>query len=208
MPDSGCLDGGPGEPWWRGDRDRSRTCGAQDGFGAIRDHLDALLANGPFAMTYGMAEGTPHDVRMQLRGEPEQPGAVVARGLIKALGGGPLAANTRGSGRLELARWLTRRDNPLTARVMVNRIWQHHFGRGLVQTRMTSGSAACRPPIPNYSIIWPTRFIASGWSIKAMHRLIVLSATYQQSSAGAVNQGDTAGALSRLMASRPSLVAA
>ena len=62
-----------------------------------------LLANGPFAMAYGVTEGTPHDVRIQMRGEPEQPGALVRRGLIKALGGGPLEAQARGSGRLELA---------------------------------------------------------------------------------------------------------
>src|SRR5207244_2252204 len=87
--------------------------------------LDQLLADGPYPLAYGMAEGTPHNVRMQLRGEPDQPGDEIPRGFIKALGGGPLAAETHGSGRLELAQWLTRPENPLTARVMVNRIWQY-----------------------------------------------------------------------------------
>jgi hypothetical protein len=146
--------------------------------------LDALLADGPFAMAYAMTEGTPHDVRMQLRGEPDQPGALVARGLIKVLGGSPLPADTQGSGRLELARWLTAKNNPMTARVMVNRIWQYHFGRGLVATPNDFGVRGLPPSHPELLDHLAARFKASGWSIKAMHRLIVLSATYQQSSYG------------------------
>jgi hypothetical protein len=142
--------------------------------------LDQLLAAGPFALAYGMAEGTPHNVRMQLRGEPDQPGDEVPRGFIKALGGGPLAAETAGSGRLELAQWLTRPENPLTARVMVNRIWQYHFGRGIVQTPNDFGVRGLPPTHPELLDHLATQFIRGGWSIKAMHRLIMLSATYQQ----------------------------
>jgi mono/diheme cytochrome c family protein len=144
--------------------------------------LDVLLADGPFALAYGIAEGTPHDVRMHMRGEPDQPGALVRRGLIKSLGGGPLAANARGSGRLELAEWLTRRDNPLTARVMVNRIWQYHFGRGLVNTPNDFGIRGRLPTHPELLDHLAALFIQRGWSVKAMHRLLILSATYQQSS--------------------------
>ena len=134
-------------------------------------------------MTYGMVEGTPHNVRMQMRGEPDQPGPEVPRGFIKVLGGGPLPAGTGGSGRLELARWLTRPDNPLTARVMVNRIWQYHFGRGLVEdAQRLRRSAARRRRIRNCSIISRLSSSRAGWSVKAMHRLIMLSATYQQAS--------------------------
>ncbi len=149
-----------------------------------------LLADGPFAMAYGVAEGTPHDVRLQRRGEPDQPGPLVPRGFIKSLGGGPLAADTRGSGRLELARWLTRSDNPLTARVMVNRIWQYHFGHGLVRTPNDFGVRGLPPSHPELLDHLATRFIASGWSIKAMHRLIILSATYQQSATSGTTEGD------------------
>ena len=147
-----------------------------------KQELNKLLAEGPFAMTYGMAEGTPHNVRMQMRGEPDQPGADVPRGFIKVLGGGPLGAESPGSGRLELAQWLTRPDNPLTARVMVNRIWQYHFGRGLVKTPNDFGVRGLPPTHPELLDHLATQFIRSGWSVKAMHRLMMLSATYQQSS--------------------------
>ena len=144
--------------------------------------LNALLSQGPFDMTYGMAEGTPHNVRMHLRGEPSQPGVEVPRGFIQSLGGGPLAAETIGSGRLELAQWLTRPENPLTARVMVNRIWQYHFGRGLVKTPNDFGVRGVPPTHPELLDHLATQFMRSGWSVKAMQRLIMLSATYQQAS--------------------------
>ena len=147
-----------------------------------KQELNKLLAEGPFAMTYGMAEGTPHNVRMQMRGEPDQPGVEVPRGFIKVLGGGPLPTETSGSGRLELAQWLTRPDNPLTARVMVNRIWQYHFGRGLVKTPNDFGVRGLAPTHPELLDHLATQFLKSGWSVKAMHRLMMLSATYQQSS--------------------------
>ena len=127
-----------------------------------------------------------------MRGEPEQPGALVKRGFIKCLGGGPLAASTRGSGRLELANWLTRADNPLMPRVMVNRIWQYHFGRGLVSTPNDFGVRGLAPSHPDLLDHLATVFIQSGWSVKAMHRLLMLSATYQQSSA--INTTPTEGA--------------
>ena len=147
-----------------------------------KQELNKLLAEGPFAMTYGMAEGTPHNVRMQMRGEPDQPGVEVPRGFVKVLGGGPLSAETSGSGRLELAQWLTRPDNPLTARVMVNRIWQYHFGRGLVKTPNDFGVRGLPPTHPELLDHLATQFISSGWSVKAMHRRMMLSATYQQAS--------------------------
>ncbi len=151
--------------------------------------LQTLLIDGPFPMTYGMAEGTPHDVTMQLRGEPSQPGDVVPRGFIRALGGERLPSDTRGSGRLELANWLTRPENPLTARVMVNRIWQYHFGRGLVKTPNDFGVRGLPPTHPDLLDHLATQFIQSGWSVKAMHRAIMLSSTYQQS-AGTETSGD------------------
>ena len=133
-------------------------------------------------MAYAMAEGTPHNVRMQLRGEPSQPGEEVPRRLIHALGGQALPEHTAGSGRLELAQWLTQPDHPLTARVMVNRIWQYHFGRGLVKTPNDFGVRGLPPTHPELLDHLATEFVRSGWSIKALHRLIMLSATYQQAS--------------------------
>ncbi len=150
--------------------------------------INKLLAEGPFAMAYGMAEGTPHNVRIQLRGEPDQPGDEVPRGFIKVLGGGPLEAETPGSGRLQLAQWLTRIDNPLTARVMVNRIWQYHFGRGLVKTPNDFGVRGILPTHPDLLDHLATQFTRGGWSVKSLHRLIMLSATYQQSSVATTAQ--------------------
>ena len=97
-------------------------------------------------------------------------------------GGERPAADPPGSGRLELARWIASPDNPLTARVMVNRIWQHHFGEGLVRTPSNFGRLGEPPTHPELLDYLARRFVRSGWSIKAMHRLIMLSAAYQQSS--------------------------
>jgi hypothetical protein len=84
--------------------------------------------------------------------------------------------------RLDLARWIVDPDNPLTARVIVNRIWQQYFGRGIVETENDFGSQGIQPTHPELLDYLATEFIAAGWSMKRMHRLIVTSATYQQSS--------------------------
>jgi hypothetical protein len=157
-----------------------------------REQLEKLLANGPFAMAYGMAEGTAHDVRIHMRGEPDQPGALVGRGFIKCLGGGSLKESGTASGRAELAEWLTRPENPLAARVMANRIWQYHFGRGLVKTPNDFGIRGLPPTHPELLDHLATLFVRSGWSVKAMHRLIMLSATYQQASTGDLTAPDEA----------------
>ena len=146
--------------------------------------LTTLLVEGPCEMTYGVVEGTPHNARVQMRGEPDRAGEEVPRGFIKALGGADLPDGTSGSGRLELARWLTRPDNPLTARVMANRIWQYHFGRGLVATPNDFGARGQPPTHPELLDYLAARFVQSGWSMKAMHRLIMSSASYQQGGQG------------------------
>ena len=93
-----------------------------------------------------------------------------------------LPVPSHGSGRLELAHWLTQPDNPLTPRVMVNRIWQHHFGRGIVATPSNFGLRGEPPTHPELLDWLAARFVASGWSIKAIHREILLSQTYQLAS--------------------------
>ncbi len=148
--------------------------------GMARKELEALLAAGPFDLAYAVSEGTPHNARIQLRGEPDKPGDEVPRGFLRAFGGGPLPQETVGSGRLEFAQWLTSSANPLTARVMVNRIWQYHFGQGLVKTPNDFGMRGQAPTHPELLDHLATQFIRSGWSIKAMHRLILSSAAYQQ----------------------------
>lgn len=142
--------------------------------------VNALLIDGPFELAYATGEGTPRNSRIQLRGETDKPGREVPRGFLEVLGGGKLPEETSGSGRLELAEWLTRPSNPLTARVMANRIWQHHFGQGLVKTPNDFGARGQPPAHPELLDHLATQFMKSGWSVKAMHRLIMLSATYQQ----------------------------
>src|SRR5262249_61231864 len=88
-----------------------------------------------------------------------------------------------GSGRLELARAIADRKNPLTARVLVNRVWLHHFGKGLVGTPSDFGLRSDPPTHPQLLDHLATWFMDNGWSIKKLHCLIVLSAAYQQASA-------------------------
>jgi len=156
-----------------------------------RKELEALLAEGPFEMAYAVSEGTPRDARIQLRGEPDRPGDRVARGLLPALGGGAIPGSTFGSGRRELADWLASPTNPLTARVMVNRIWQSHFGQGLVRTPNDFGTRGQRPSHPELLDHLATEFVRDGWSIKAMQRRIVNSATYRQQSEWSRDPGPT-----------------
>lgn len=144
--------------------------------------LERDLTNGPFDMAYAIAEGTPHNANIQLRGEPTQPGAVVPRGFIKILGGQALPSDAAGSGRLPLADWLTRDVAHLSARVMVNRLWQFHFGRGLVPTPNDFGVRGQPPTHPELLDQLANDFIQCGWSIKTMHRQIMLSKAYQQAS--------------------------
>lgn len=133
-------------------------------------------------VAYAVTEGKPANARIQKRGEPADLGDEVPRKFLDVLGGQALPAGLTNSGRLELARWLTGPTNPLTARVMVNRIWQHHFGRGLVRTPNDFGIRGEAPTHPELLDYLATEFARGGWSIKAMHRLILRSATYQQMS--------------------------
>jgi hypothetical protein len=136
-------------------------------------------------VAYAVREGTPADAFVQVRGEPQNRGSGVPRGVPAFLAGdAPVVIPAGASGRRELALWLTRPDHPLTARVMVNRIWQWHFGRGLVKTPSNFGTRGAAPTHPELLDWLARRFIDSGWSIKAMHREIMLSRTYQLSAAG------------------------
>ena len=163
---------------------RARLEALEGQAGALRGELERLLVEGPVELAYAVSEGTPRDARVQLRGDPDQPGEVVPRGFLKVLGGARVGQGTRSSGRLELAQWLTDASNPLTARVMANRIWQWHFGAALVATPNDFGLRGARPSDPALLDHLATEFVRMGWSMKAMHRLIVLSATYRQASHG------------------------
>jgi hypothetical protein len=133
---------------------------------------------------YAVAEGTPHNARIHKRGDPTTLGEAVPRRFVEVLGGQVLPPGVPGSGRLQLAEWLASADNPLTARVLVNRLWQHHFGEGLVRTPSNFGKQGRPPTHPELLDYLAARFVAGGWSIKAMHKQIMLSRTYQLASAG------------------------
>jgi cytochrome c553 len=124
------------------------------------------------------------DTRLYIRGSFQKQGDVIPRRFPEILAGTsqqPIGGDR--SGRLELARWLTSGTHPLTARVMVNRIWQHHFGgSGLVRTPSDFGARGERPTHPELLDHLARRFVAEGWSLKAMHRAILRSATWQQAS--------------------------
>ncbi|MBA4189023.1 MAG: hypothetical protein C0467_13580 [Planctomycetaceae bacterium] len=139
-------------------------------------------ATEPYPMAYGVSEGKPTNARVQLRGEPERPGPEVPRRFLEILGKDPLPSASAGSGRLELAEWITRPTNSLTARVFVNRVWQGHFGRGIVATTSDFGLRGELPSHPELLDYLASQFVKSGWSVKELHRLIVRSRAYQLSS--------------------------
>jgi hypothetical protein len=152
-----------------------------DAQGAELKELESTLQPLPEAMS--VSEGKVEDLRIHLRGNHLTLGEPAARHFLSVLTNerSPNPGQNQ-SGRLELAQWLTDPANPLTARVMVNRIWRWHFGDGLVRSTDNFGRLGERPTHPELLDWLALRFVDSGWSIKVMHRTIMLSATYQQSS--------------------------
>ena len=146
-----------------------------------------LAASHPGAPARAMVlNDAPHPVtpHVAIRGNPNRPGKEVPRRFLRILTpGGAATPFADGSGRLELARAITRPDNPLTARVLVNRVWHHHFGAGLVTTPSDFGARGEPPTNPALLDFLAARFVAGGWSVKDLHRLILLSATYRQAGA-------------------------
>jgi hypothetical protein len=132
----------------------------------------------------GVAAGEATNLRVHVRGSHLTLGPEVPRGLPHALAGDAAALDdpARG-GRLELARWLVHPEHPLTARVFVNRVWRWHFGRGLVATPDNFGARGEAPSHRELLDWLARRFIAGGWSLKSLQRLILLSSTYRMSSA-------------------------
>jgi hypothetical protein len=128
------------------------------------------------------ADEDPHDVRVHIRGNHKNLGEVAPRRFLQIVAGEKQPPINAGSGRLQLAEWMVHRENPLTARVMVNRIWKHHFAQGIVRSVDNFGNTGELPTHPELLDFLAHRFIESGWSMKAMHRMLVLSSTYAMSS--------------------------
>jgi Protein of unknown function (DUF1553)/Concanavalin A-like lectin/glucanases superfamily len=184
----------PRGTFWPAPQERTRRLplDVQKRLEAMRAELTTLRNKPPMEVPQAVVAqdggpiGTRHegfkDAQVFIRGDHKRLGKTVPRGFPKILAGDREEKITEGSGRLQLADWLARPENPLTARVMVNRIWQHHFGEGLVRTPNDFGERGERPTHPELLDYLASKFVESKWSVKSMHRLIMLSATYQQSS--------------------------
>ncbi len=186
--------------WIRTPQDESALpTNAKDRIAALSAQLEVLRKNPPPPVRFanGVQEGgvpeSPHagvhDVKVHIRGNYARLGDLVPRHFPVVLAGENQPPITQGSGRLQLAEWLTSPTHPLTARVWVNRVWQNHFGQGIVHTPSNFGKMGEAPTHPELLdwLAWNFEHTGDGgtemgWSTKQLHRLILLSATYQQSS--------------------------
>lgn len=150
----------------------------------LRDALKQLKDDTPsLDSAMGVTEGKPGQTRIHIRGSHLMLGATVPRGVPAELQfAGPVAMPADESGRRELAEWIVDRRHPLTARVLVNRVWRWHFGRGLVRSTDNFGTTGAVPTNQRLLDWLAAEFIESGWSLKALHRLILSSETWQRSS--------------------------
>lgn len=150
---------------------------------AVEDAALYVLADGPDKTKLEYKPGQPRDVSIHIRGNPAKPGEVAKRQFLKVFSSSEPKPFTHGSGRLELAEAIISDAGSLAARVIVNRVWHHHYGRGLVATPSNFGAQGSRPTHPKLLDDLAARFVDQAWSLKWLHREIMLSATYQQSAA-------------------------
>jgi hypothetical protein len=150
----------------------------------LRARADDMVKDGPQEppMACAVTEGKSVQQHVLVRGNPASPGDPVTRRFPTILAGDDQSELPPGSGRLEFAQWLASPKNPLTARVFVNRVWQWHFGEGLVRTPSNWGLLGEKPTHPELLDYLAARFIEDGWSVKKLHRRIMLSDAYQMSS--------------------------
>jgi hypothetical protein len=159
--------------------------GEKDAYGSMQTALDKLAVQSPNAPPRAMVlNDSPdlYDPKVFVRGNPAQPGDPVPRQFLRILAGPERKPFAHGSGRLDLARAITAPDNPLTSRVLVNRVWMYHLGEPLVSTPSDFGTRSTPPTHPALLDYLAWTFQKEGWSLKKLHRLIVLSRTYQQAS--------------------------
>jgi cytochrome c553 len=141
-----------------------------------------VLPSGNNATRLDYKPGEAQDVPLHIRGNPSRTSAVVPRRFLAVLSKDSPQPFRHGSGRLDLAHALVNDGGPLAARVIVNRVWKHHFGRGIVETPSNFGLQGAPPTHRELLDDLATRFVANGWSLKWLHREIMTSATYRQSS--------------------------
>ena len=151
----------------------------------LQRDIDGLNATHPGAPPRAMAlvdKDKPDNAHVFIRGDAANHGPEVPRRFLEIFSGANRQPFTNGSGRLELARAIADRNNPLTARVIVNRVWLHHFGAGFVRTPSDFGLRSEPPTHPELLDYLAARFMDEGWSLKKLHRQILLSSTWQQTS--------------------------
>jgi mono/diheme cytochrome c family protein len=168
-----------------GDLDLLPDRASQGTLRELRKQVESFRAAGPAAPPRAMAledAAVSYQPRIFKRGSPNNQGEAVPRRYLQIISGDQREPFREVSGRLELARAIVSRENPLTARVMVNRIWLHHFGVGLVRTPSDFGMRSDPPSHPELLDALAWWFMDHGWSVKDLHRQIVLSSTYQQAS--------------------------
>ncbi len=186
--EDGILYYGPNRGYYTSDGTVERFLAgySKDYLSDMRAELKELQAALPpkYAFAHVIRDNpTAINERIQIGGQPERLGEEAPRAFLSILSKGEPKPFSKGSGRLELAEAIADPANPLTARVFVNRIWQHHFGEGLVRTVSNFGLMGDRPSNPELLDFLATSFIESGWSIKKLHRMIVLSEAYRRSAA-------------------------
>jgi hypothetical protein len=149
-----------------------------------REELEKLRREAPpmYPVAHVIVDAQPADMKVFLRGNPANEGEVAPRRFLRVLAGDDPPQFRSGSGRLELATAIASPQNPLTARVIVNRVWQQHFGRGLVATPDNFGKLGELPTHPELLDYLAVEFMDNGWSLKWLHRQILQSAVWQLSS--------------------------
>lgn len=157
----------------------------RDKLNELRKAVDSFKANSPNAPPRAMVMNDapePKQSHVLIRGNPGRPGKEVPRRFLQVLSRADAPVFQKGSGRLELAQAIASPTNPLTARVIVNRVWMHHFGKGLVATPSDFGARGAAPTHPELLDDLALTFIEEGWSLKKLHRKILLSNAWQQAS--------------------------
>ena len=164
---------------------RSLVAGEQEKIDQLKANLDRAKKDAPMKPVgaHILKDTGRADMHVAIRGDLGKRGDLVPRRFLEIIAGANAPHFTEGSGRRELAAAVVRPDNPLTARVMVNRVWQWHFGEGLVRTSGNFGILGEKPTHPEVLDWLAARFVENGWSLKWLHREILRSATWQMSSA-------------------------
>ncbi len=160
------------------------TAAQQQRLSELQKEIETLKKSAPAEpeLACAIEDGEPVTQKVFVRGDYNNPGEEAPKAFPAILTTFDTKPNFSGSGRLQLAEWLTQPEHPLTSRVMTNRIWQWHFGEGLVRTPDNFGKMGEKPTHPELLDFLAREFVKSGWSIKAMHRLVMLSNTYQMAS--------------------------